>query len=118
MTKQKYLEEVLMYPENAERIKTISDLYEKDISGVILKIISFADKVDFIDVERRALSYNEIINASKEYNKGFKELGIIPFIDAYDNDLIVYIISENQWAKYNLSDDILFKKKDNLEDVL
>lgn len=63
-------------------------------------------------------SYNEILNASKEYSKDFKALGIIPFIDAYDNDLIVYVILENVWAKFNMSDDIIFKKKDSLEKIL
>ena len=64
------------------------------------------------------LSYNEIVNASTIFGKNFKAKGIIPFVDAYDNDLIVYVIAENAWAKYNISDDIIFKKKDNIEDIL
>ena len=43
---------------------------------------------------------------------------MIPFIDAYDNDLIVYVITEDIWAKYSLSDEILFKKRDSIEKVL
>ena len=30
----------------------------------------------------------------------------------------LHIITENSWAKYNISDDIIFKKKDNIEDIL
>ena len=118
MNKQEYLEKVLQCPENKERLKTISELYGTAISGVAANIISYADNADFIDDERRAFSYKEIINASKEYDRDFKAMGLIPVIDAYDNDLIVYVIAENKWAKYSLSDDVVFKKKDKLESVL
>lgn len=118
MNKQEYLDKVLKYPENPERTKAISELYGTSINGIIARVVSFAGNADFIGDERRAFSYDEILNASKEYGKDFKALGIIPFVDAYDNDLIVYVIAENVWAKYNMGDDIIFKKRDALEKLL
>lgn len=118
MTKQEYIDSVMLCPENSERIKAISDLFENEINGIIAKIISFADNADFIGEERRVFSYNEILNASKEYDTDFQALGIIPIIDAYDNELIVYVIAENVWAKFSLSDEILFKKSNTLEEIL
>ena len=118
MTKQEYLDGVKQCPDNAERIKTVSDIYEIEINGIVAKIVSFSDNADFIGEERRALSYKEILNASREYEKDFKSLGIIPVIDAYDNELIVYIICERLWAKYSLSDEVLYKKKDSLDKLL
>lgn len=118
MSKQEYIERVLVFPENEERIKEVSEIYETDVNGLIAKIISYADNENFIDDERRAFSYNEILKASQKYDTDFKKLNIIPIIDAYDNDLIVYIIDEQKWAKYNLSDEVLFKKRESLEDVL
>lgn len=118
MTKQEYLDSVMKCPENVERIKMISAVYGTEISGIISKIISFSDSADFIAEERRAFSYSEIVNASKEYDKDFKTLGIIPIIDAYDNDLIVYVIAEKTWAKFSLSEDVLFKKRNTLKEVL
>lgn len=118
MTKQEYIDSVSKYPENKDRITEISNLYGSKINGIIAKIISFADQADFIGEERRALSYNEILNAPKEYDTNFKELGIIPIIDAYDNDFIVYIIGEKVWAKFSLSDEVLFKRRSTLEEIL
>ena len=118
MTKQEYIDSVMQYPANKDRIKEISDLYGTKINGIIAKIVSFADNADFIGEERRAFSYNEILNASKEYDTDFQTLGIIPIIDAYDNELIVYVIAEKVWAKYSLSDEILFKKKNTIEEIL
>ena len=46
------------------------------------------------------------------------KLGLVPVIDAYDNTYIVYSFFENVWAKYNIIDKTMFKKKENLEDVL
>lgn len=118
MTKQEYLNNMMHYPDNPQRITRISDMYGTEISGVIAKIVSYSDNADFIAEERRALSFKEILNAAREYDRDFKALGIIPVIDAYDNELIVYVIDEKAWAKYSLSDDVLFKKKDSLEKVL
>ena len=110
MTKQEYLDKVMHYPINEERIKRISELYGSSINGLFARIISFADNADFIGEERRAFSFSEIVDSANEYNKDFIALGIIPLIDADDNDLKVYVLEDNAWAKYRLSDDILFKK--------
>ncbi len=118
MTKQEYMDNVKKYPENAERIRVISDRYGTEINGLIAQIVSFADNADFIGEERRAFTFNEILNAAKEYDIDFKALGIIPIIDAYDNELIVYVIADNIWAKYSVSDDVLFKKRASLEEIL
>ena len=118
MTKKDYIDSVIQFPDNEEKIKKTSEVYETEIDGVIAKIISFSDNADFVGEERRVLSYNEIVNASKEYDKDFKTLGIIPVIDAYDNDLIVYVIAEKAWAKYSLSDDVIFKKRNILAEVI
>ena len=118
MTKQEYMDNVKKYPENSERIRAISDIYGTEIKGQIAKIISFADNADFIGEERRAFTFSEILNAAKEYDIDFKALGIIPIIDAYDNELIVYVIADNIWAKYSMSDDVLFRKKASLEEIL
>lgn len=118
MTKQEYIDNVKKYPENSERIRAISDIYGTEITGRIAKIVSFADNADFIGEERRAFTFSEILNAAKEYDIDFKALGIIPIIDAYDNELIVYVISDNIWAKYSMSDDVLFKKRTSLEEIL
>lgn len=118
MTKQEYLYNIRQCPEKEERIKEISDLYKTDIKGIIVKIVSFADNANFIGEERRALSYNEILNATKEYDIDFKSLGIIPVIDAYDNELIVYVIADNIWAKFSISDDVLFSRRYTLEEIL
>lgn len=118
MTKQEYIDNVKKHPENSERIRAISDIYGTEITGQIAQIVSFADNADFIGEERRAFTFSEILNAAKDYNIDFKALGIIPIIDAYDNELIVYVISDNIWAKYSMSDDVLFKKRTSLEEIL
>ena len=48
----------------------------------------------------------------------FVSKGLIPLIDAYENTYVVYMISEKKWAKYNIVDQVLFKKREKLESVL
>ncbi|WP_028505288.1 hypothetical protein [Ruminococcus sp. FC2018] len=118
MTKQEYLDKMMKYPKDEGRIKNISEMYNTPIGDVAEKVISFADNADFIAEERRAFSFKEIENASKEYDRNFQSMGIIPLFDAYDNDLIVYVVAEKVWAKYSLSDDVIFKKRNTLAELL
>ena len=43
-------------------------------------------------------------------------------IKSEDNKLLkdetVYVIADNKWAKYSMSDDVLFKKRASLEEIL
>ena len=118
MTKEEYLDQVKVTKINEERVSEISTMYNNKIEGLVAKIISYADSVDFFDEERRALSYLEIKNAKKILDYDCIRDGVIPVIDSYDNTYIVYILYENMWAKYSLSDKILYKKRDALEKVL
>ena len=118
MTKQEYMDTVKKYTENAERIRAISALYGTEIKGLIAKIVSFADHADFIGEERRVFTFKEMLNAAKEYDTDFSASGIIPIMDAYDNTLIVYVIADHTWAKYSMSDNVLFKRRNSLEEIL
>ena len=118
MTKQEYYDSIMNCTENRDRVKTVSELYGAFINAVMAKVISFADNADFIEEERRAFSYNEIMNASEEYGFDFKALEIIPFMDAYDNNLIVYLIADKKWAMFSMSDEVIFRKRDKLEEAL
>lgn len=101
-----------------QRIVSISEIYKAEFSGVIKNIISYADTTDFFDEERRALSYSEIENPNAELEFDFISERLIPVIDAYDITYIVYVIDEGKWAKFNIVDKSLFKKKDSIEEVI
>lgn len=118
MTKKEYIS--VIESSNIDNIKNeaICKKYNFELSELMGKIISVADEVVFFDDGYRAMAYKEILNANDEYNVDFVGLGIIPIIDCYDNDYIVYCIGENKWAKFNLYENVLFKKRDSLEALM
>lgn len=143
MTKQEYLDKALECGTDKARVAEISEIYGREITGFFGNIISFADKADFISEEKRLepdgkstetssgadepvsyvevirpFTYKEIVGASGEYEVDFKALGVIPFMDAFDGDLIVYIPDDGMWAMYSISDDVVFKKRENLSEVM
>ena len=118
MTKAEYIERVRNSKVSPKRIKIINKAYETEINDIVAQIVSLADKVDFFDEERRALSFQEIANPKEQMKYDFVSKGLIPLIDAYDNTYVVYMISEKKWAKYNIVDQVLFKKREKLESVL
>ena len=118
MNKQEFINSALVHEINEDRVKEISELYKVQLEEVIQKIISIADEVDFFDEERRMLSYDEIKSGSKLLGINVVEEGMIPLIDAYDCNYIVYLIRDGSWAKYTTVDKMMFKKRNTLEEIL
>ena len=118
MNKEEYLNNLNTVEILSSRIKDVETIYKCNLNEKLSKIISYADSVSFFDEERRALSYKEIIDPINNIDYDFIIRGLIPLIDAYDNSYIVFVIKENKWAKYNIYDEVLFKKKNSFEEVL
>lgn len=118
MTKKEYIKGIKECDVVSDRVTAINSIYNSEISGILANVISFADSIDFFDEERRALSFKEICNPKKYLCFDFVSIGLVPVIDSYDNTYIVYIISEDKWAKFNIVDETLFKKKKSLEELV
>lgn len=118
MSKKEYLTNVMACNINDDRIIAIEKIYGMNLEETLKKIISYAGNVEFFDEERRALSFEEILNADDVYEFPFVEKKMIPIIDAYDGDYIVYSFAEKIWGKVNISDGVLFKKRDAVDEVV
>ncbi len=118
MNRVEYLSNVEKCPINKERISCMMKIYNVEFTDFLAQIISYADSADFIDEERRVLSFEEIVDAGKSLGVDFVSLGMIPIIDAYDNDYIVYVFAEELWAKFNVIDQVTFKKKSTLQELI
>lgn len=118
MNKTEYMDAVKNAVVKQDRVEAIAKVYGIQVNDTIAGILSVADQIDFFDEERRALAYAEILNPVEKMDIDFVDLQAIPLIDAYDNTYIVYMIREKKWAKYNSIDNVFFKKKDSLSEVL
>lgn len=118
MNKVEYLSNIENCPINKDRISCMMKIYNVEFSDTLARIISYADSADFIDDERRVLTFEEIVDAGEQLGVDFVSLGMIPIIDAYDNDYIVYVFGEAVWAKFNTIDQVTFKKKNTLQELI
>ncbi len=118
MNKREYINAAMACAINEDRIKQIEELYNAVLDYNVSKVISYADTVDFFDEERRALSFDEIINAKSEIDADVVSNGILPLIDAYDCTYVVYLVRDKKWARFSSVDATVYMIKDELEDVL
>lgn len=80
----------------------------------ILKYVG--DEPLFFYDEMRLLSKDEILNYQEELN--IKMDNIIPLIDLYDNNFLIYNINENVFEKLNIVDETIFGKTNTIENYL
>lgn len=118
MNKQEYVNAAFGCEINNDRVKQIEKVYKVSLNDAVSKLISYAGSVSFFDEERRALTFDEIVYASKDLEIDFVEMGIIPLIDAYDCSYIVYLTKEGKWARFSSVDKTIYMKKDSLAAVL
>jgi hypothetical protein len=118
MTKKEYLENIFNAAINDSKVDKIESVYGKNLPSLLKKIISNCEEVVFFDDNVRVLSYMEIIDAESDLHVQFSAKGLIPIVDCGENDFIVYHINDKIWSKFNIVDETVFKKKENLEDLL
>lgn len=94
------------------------ECYGIKLSDSLAKIVTFANDSIFIAEERRVLSFDEIININKDCDNVFISKRIIPVIDCYDNEFIVFAADDSIWAKFSLSDNAMYKKRENLSELI
>lgn len=118
MSKSEYLKQIDKCTIDKGRVSAVEKEYKVTLGDLQKKIISLADQIDFFDEERRALSFAEILKSKKMLGFDFCDKGLLPIVDAYDNTYIIYMFKEEKWAKINIVDGVIFKKKTTLKDVL
>ena len=118
MTKAEFIKSINEASIDNSKEKKIEDLYADNLPEVIKRIISCNDSSIFLDDEIRILSFTEIIDAEKDLHVDFHSIGVIPMVDCGDNDFIVYDYNNSTWAKFNIVDKTIFKKRATLEELL
>ena len=118
MTSLEYIKEINKSTIDNEKINHITEKYSDQLPDIVKKIVSYSDSGIFLDDEIRILSYEEILNAEKDLHVPFKDLCILPLADCEDNDFIVFDYKNSLWAKFNIVDKTIFKKRQTLEELL
>lgn len=118
MTKKEYFQNLANVKIDKSKTKKVEALYGTDIPEIVEKIVSCADETVFFDDGSRILSINEICDAEKDLHVNFIEKKVIPLADCGENDFIIYHLEGKYWAKFNIIDEIVFKKKNTLAELL
>ena len=118
MNKNDYIYAVLNNKIERGRVAQVEAVYGVKLNDTVAKLLSYAGTVGFFDEERRALTFDEIINAKNDLGIDVVGMGILPLIDAYDCSYIVYLTKEGKWARFSTADSLVYYRKDTLEEVI
>ena len=118
MTKQEYLSQLNSVAVNDDKVSEIEKVYGVLSNEVVKEILSNAEETIFLDDDIRSLEFSEIKDADKELHVDFSQRHFLPLFDCYENNFIIYNIPQNNWAMFNINDEVLFMEKSSLHDLL
>lgn len=103
------------------KMSLIKSIYSvKKINRLILSLFLFENK--FIEVNEknswRILGINEVENAEQELNVDFVSKKILPIVDCFDNDYIVFDFSSECFCMFNIVDEISFPLPESTQLIL
>lgn len=101
---------------NEPAVSEITRKYHCDLPTIIKKMLSSNEKTMFLSDERRILSYEEVLHAKEQLHVDFNSYEILPLIDCYDNNFIVYNHKNDEWNMFDIIDECIFDTKKNLTD--
>ena len=116
MTGKEYINSLKEVNFDTEMIEKVSDIYSGDFPDIVKKLISNAKEPVFLDNDYRIFSFDEILDAETDLHVSFSDKGILPLVDCGDNDFIVYQYMEMLWSKFNITDEIVFSKKNSFDE--
>ena len=117
MTAKEYFESITKKEIDLGKVEKIQNIYNKVLPEEVQRIVSNAESSIFLD-DVRILSYKEILNAEYDLYVDFKTKQMIPLADCGDNDFVVYHFDTHEWSKFNIIDEVTFKKRKTLAEVL
>ena len=92
--------------------------YEKIENQELQELLKYVkDEPLFFGEEKRLLSKSEIANYKNEFSINI-DVDIIPLIDLYNNNFLIYNIVENKFQIVDLSDDTIWKNVDSIRDYI
>lgn len=118
MTKIEYLNQIDKQIVDEKKVEKVQTRYGTKLPEIVQKIISGCGDSLFLEDGNRILSFEEIVDAENDLHVDFKGKGIIPLVDCKENDFIVYHFRIDEWSKFNIVEEIVFRKRSKVEDLL
>lgn len=118
MTRKEYLAKLETAPVRDEAVGCVEAAYGCTLPPAARRMVSFSRESVFFDDGFRTLSLSEVLDAQADLQVDFRALGLVPLADCGDNDFIVCHVRDGGWSKFNIADELVFKKRPRLEDLL
>ncbi len=118
MNVSQYIQSIQQCKVDLDKVRTIEVEYQCSLPSLLQCIISNNEEVQFLEDEKRVLCYEEILHATKDLSVDFLNLQLIPVMDCYDNDFVVYNIKTSEWCLFNIVDECIFRTNKELLDLL
>lgn len=97
-------------------IKRIEEKFKIKVDGQLNKILMFCEDMPVLfDNEKRLLSIDEILDYETELKIESK---VIPLIDCYDNDFLVYNIEKKCFEMFNISTEESWQTLQNIDSYI
>lgn len=118
MTKSEYLNAASKWEIIDEIVEAVSNAYSRRLPKLLQRIVSHSDNPCFFGDGSHVLSLAEMLGVEETLGVSFADKHLIPVVDCCDGDYIVFDYDKGVWAIYNIVDDVTFKQRETLGELL
>ena len=110
---KEFLELLNMTTIDLSAVQAVEEKYHCVLTEEMKQIVSYQGEKFYDDW--RVLSLKEILGADEYLGIDFPEKEIIPVIDLFDNDFILFDVEKGVWIKMNIVDECIFDSSNTLD---
>lgn len=94
-------------------------VYRSVIPDAVVSLAASMPEGVFFDGDFcRKMGVGEILDAANFLHVDFQKHGIVPVFDCGDNDFICFRLSDGQWVKFNIVDELAFRNASDWKELI
>ena len=120
MTKQEFINTLEATEPNDSLIGAIDRKFSTSLPDRIGQIVSTLPQGGFLDGDDfcRVMSTTEIVAANETLHTDFVGKQLIPLFDLGDNVFVVFDCATEQFGRFSLNDELVYRWSEQLDDIL
>ena len=120
MTKQEFSDAIQTIATNTSLVGAVERKYNVSLPENVGKVLSILPHGGFLDGNDlcRVMSSSEIVSANENLHTDFVSMKLLPMLDLGDNVFVVFDFNRQEFGRFSLNDELVYKRSATINEIL